>query len=143
MKPFLLLLIATAAFAQLPNPKLTPGATLKVTREQVCDSPAIPRRRGASVRRRKPLFSKSTVLQYDTAHYEVDHLIALEIGGSNTANNLWPEPYAGSMGAKAKDRLENKLHKMVCCWPDPAREGSTRDGYGLGSGVSQVCEIKL
>jgi hypothetical protein len=47
--------------------------------------------------------------------YEEDHLISLEIGGSPTdPNNLWPEAYAGEWGARKKDRIENKLHKMVC-----------------------------
>jgi hypothetical protein len=110
---FLLLLLATIAFAQLPNPKLTPGATLKVTREQVCTPGYTEKARRVSSKTKAFVF-KEYGLPYDTAHYEVDHLIALEVGGANTANNLWPEPYAGSMGAKAKDRLENKLHKMVC-----------------------------
>lgn len=47
--------------------------------------------------------------------YEEDHLISLEIGGNPTdPNNLWPEPYAGEWGARKKDQLEDKLHRMVC-----------------------------
>lgn len=47
--------------------------------------------------------------------FEEDHLISLEIGGSpKSPLNLWPEPYAGSMGARIKDQLENKLHELVC-----------------------------
>ena len=50
-----------------------------------------------------------------TGDFEEDHLISLEIGGSPTsALNLWPEPYAGSTGARIKDQLENKLHALVC-----------------------------
>ena len=49
------------------------------------------------------------------ADYEEDHLISLEIGGSPTdPKNLWPEPYAGSTGARVKDQVENKLHDLVC-----------------------------
>jgi hypothetical protein len=49
------------------------------------------------------------------ADYEEDHLIPLELGGDGyAAGNLWPEPYAGSAGARAKDRLENALHRLVC-----------------------------
>jgi hypothetical protein len=55
------------------------------------------------------------------ADYEEDHLIPLELGGapSNPAN-LWPEPYVVSLadgspdGARVKDKLENKLKKLVC-----------------------------
>jgi hypothetical protein len=46
--------------------------------------------------------------------YRVDHLISLELGGSNAIRNLWPEPYATARGARAKDRLENRLHEVVC-----------------------------
>ncbi len=46
--------------------------------------------------------------------HEVDHLISLEIGGSNAIRNLWPEPYAGRWGARTKDVLEDKLHALVC-----------------------------
>ena len=49
--------------------------------------------------------------------YEEDHLIPLELGGSPTSpRNLWPEPrhVAGGWGAHAKDRLEDRLHWLVC-----------------------------
>lgn len=50
-----------------------------------------------------------------TGSYEEDHLISLELGGSPTdPRNLWPEPYAGATGARVKDRIENRLHAMVC-----------------------------
>jgi hypothetical protein len=50
-----------------------------------------------------------------TGSYEEDHLISLELGGSPTdPRNLWPEPYAGATGARVKDRVENRLHAMVC-----------------------------
>jgi hypothetical protein len=42
---------------------------------------------------------------------EVDHLISLELGGSNDIVNLWPEPYPD---ATAKDKVENALHALVC-----------------------------
>jgi hypothetical protein len=46
---------------------------------------------------------------------EVDHLISLELGGSNDEKNLWPEPYEGEeFNAHVKDRLENFLHAQVC-----------------------------
>jgi len=45
---------------------------------------------------------------------EVDHLISLELGGSNDISNLWPQPYFGATNAHNKDQLENKLHSLVC-----------------------------
>ena len=45
---------------------------------------------------------------------EVDHLISLELGGANTIDNLWPQPYDGEWNAHDKDRLEGKLYRLVC-----------------------------
>jgi len=42
---------------------------------------------------------------------ELDHLVSLELGGSNDLSNLWPE--AGSI-PNQKDATENKLRRMVC-----------------------------
>lgn len=47
--------------------------------------------------------------------YEVDHIVSLELGGSNDIANLYPEAAANpSPGFHVKDRLENKLHSLVC-----------------------------
>jgi hypothetical protein len=63
------------------------------------------------------------------AHYEEDHFISLELGGHpRDPKNLWPEMWgtpatpltargpfpAHLVGAKAKDAVENALHKEVC-----------------------------
>jgi|SRR5689334_12598180 hypothetical protein len=46
---------------------------------------------------------------------EVDHLISIEIGGSNNKKNLWPQPFSGlKFNAHVKDRLENFYHAQVC-----------------------------
>ena len=48
----------------------------------------------------------------NTADYEYDHLISLELGGApNDTRNLWAEPGASP---NAKDSVENMLHKEVC-----------------------------
>jgi hypothetical protein len=43
--------------------------------------------------------------------YEMDHLIPLELGGSNSRLNLFPEPYPGYI---AKDHMENIMRRKVC-----------------------------
>lgn len=47
----------------------------------------------------------------DGRHFEIDHLIPVEIGGSNRPDNLWAQPIAQ---ARIKDQLENRLHRAVC-----------------------------
>jgi hypothetical protein len=59
----------------------------------------------------------------NVACYEEDHLIPLELGGDpRSPDNLWPEPWFGVWNARVKDRLENKLHLMVCAGKIPLRD---------------------
>ena len=43
---------------------------------------------------------------------ELDHLVPLELGGSNDATNLWPE--LGKPSGNPKDKVENALNAAVC-----------------------------
>ncbi|HZR91001.1 MAG TPA: DUF3761 domain-containing protein [Gaiellaceae bacterium] len=45
---------------------------------------------------------------------EIDHVVPLELGGSNDMANLFPERAAARPGYRVKDRLENRLHDLVC-----------------------------
>jgi Protein of unknown function (DUF3761) len=45
---------------------------------------------------------------------ELDHIVSLELGGSNDIANLYPEKLYARLGFRVKDRLENRLHSMVC-----------------------------
>jgi len=45
---------------------------------------------------------------------EIDHIVSLELGGSNDIANLFPERASPAPGYKVKDKLENKLHSLVC-----------------------------
>ena len=95
-----------------PDPTLTPGATLPVTAADVC-------RPGYAVRhldgRTKAKVYREYGIERKSGYYEIDHLISLSLGGSNDIRNLWPQSYeAAPWGAGAKDRLEERLHELVC-----------------------------
>jgi hypothetical protein len=45
---------------------------------------------------------------------EIDHIVALELGGSNDIANLFPEPGSGPANYHVKDRVENRSHDRVC-----------------------------
>jgi hypothetical protein len=47
---------------------------------------------------------------------EYDHLVSLQLGGTNAVTNLWPEPNrSGAPGTtNPKDTVENTLHRAVC-----------------------------
>lgn len=56
------------------------------------------------------------------SNYEVDHLISLELGGSNSISNLWPENSIMENGSLVKDKFENYLHEQVCSGKMPIAE---------------------
>ncbi|MGD0715339.1 MAG: DUF3761 domain-containing protein [Gaiellaceae bacterium] len=45
---------------------------------------------------------------------EIDHIVSLELGGSNDIANLFPERADANPGYHVKDKLENRLHDLVC-----------------------------
>jgi hypothetical protein len=45
---------------------------------------------------------------------EIDHIVSLELGGSNDIAILYPERALAHPGYHVKDVLENKLHALVC-----------------------------
>jgi hypothetical protein len=45
---------------------------------------------------------------------EIDHIISLKPGGSDDIANLFPEKRDGSPDYKVKDKLEKRLHDVVC-----------------------------
>lgn len=119
----------------MPDPRLTPGAVLPgVTAADVC-------RPGwaHSVRHVTPEVRRAVYAAYGNpggnhtgicagpGGCELDHLVSLELGGSNDAANLWPQPHASAI---VKDRLENELHRLVCSGGMPleqAQEMIARD----------------
>src|SRR5438132_5486959 len=92
----------------LQDPACTPGAVFAgVTVKQVC------RPGYSSSVRHVPGSEKLAVFaEYGFAGghhggaYEVDHLISLELGGSNAIENLWPEAASPKPGFHQKDKVE-------------------------------------
>jgi len=98
----------------LPDPKLTPGDALRVTAATLCRSNYAASVRDVPAKRKKEVFREYGIVALDVQAYEIDHLVSLELGGSNEIKNLWAQPYFGIWNARVKDKLENKLHREVC-----------------------------
>lgn len=98
----------------IPNPSLTPGATVLVTRGQVCrESNAKNKPVPASVRRK--VFAEYGIETAQPSTYEVDYLITPALGGADDIHNLWPQSNTATVwNAQVKDVLEDHLRDLVC-----------------------------
>lgn len=103
----------------LPNPMLTPGAwnDPATPLDQLCQPGRTKRVRHVDQALRNAVFLRYGIdpKEIDHRDYEVDHLVSLELDGTNAIENLWPESYLTEpLNAHTKDVLENTLHRMVC-----------------------------
>ena len=106
----------------LPKRELTPGSTRPgVTKDDVC-APGytktvrdVPSSVKARVYEIYGLAGPRAGICSGPQGCELDHLIPLDLGGSNDVNNLWPQSSdTKPWSSHAKDRLENYLFKAVC-----------------------------
>jgi hypothetical protein len=101
---------------KLPDPGCTPGSidpavTQADIRSTIC-------KRGWTATVRPPVW-QTEQFKYGVAYpaygasgrTELDHLVPLELGGSNDATNLWPEK---PPTPNPKDKVENVLNHAVC-----------------------------
>jgi hypothetical protein len=115
--------------AILPDRRCSPGAYDTGLTAAVLCSPGFRTSRIRNV-------SQATKAQVERAYglparlygrsLEIDHIVPLELGGSNAVANLYPEPGAGAHGYRDKDRLENRLHALVCAGQIGLRDAQAR-----------------
>jgi hypothetical protein len=115
---FLIVCLSDSALAQrnspnLPDPTLTPGATLEVPRQELCGSEYRNPDRKIPISLKRRVFDRYG-LSPGAIGYNVDHLIPVRLGGSNSLNNLWPQSLSGEWNYHMKNRLERRVFKMVC-----------------------------
>lgn len=104
---------ATGSPPILPDSVVTPGIFIyDATVEQICQKGYTATVRHVTDKQKNEVFKEYNIER--SGDYEVDHLISLQLGGSNDTRNLWPESYSGIWNARIKDVLENKLHTLVC-----------------------------
>jgi hypothetical protein len=121
MKTFIVscFLLAAAAFAQLPNPEVTPGVVRTTDASEICARSfrTKPFRKTTSAMKKQACAEYGIKACPKQGVMEIDHLLPLELGGLDDVRNLWPQlaNYPdGSPGFHVKDKLENQLKKLVC-----------------------------
>lgn len=100
----------------LPDHECTPGAIFPdATKDIICVPGYTAKVRNVSASTKKKIYT-AYGLAYPqvTGTYEADHLIPLELGGSNEIANLFPEAGSPTPGFHEKDLVENYLHQEVC-----------------------------
>lgn len=98
----------------LPDPTCSPGAVLTTSIKTICTVGYTKTVRNISVATKKKVFKEYGIPYFEHSNYEVDHIISLEIGGSNDISNLFPESYLIPDGARVKDVFENYLRRQIC-----------------------------
>jgi hypothetical protein len=108
----------TRADGQLPDPRCTPGSVdPAITQANIATTIC----RSGYTGKVRPPESETSRAKFDVAYpayripagaaSELDHLVSLELGGSNDITNLWPE--VGTV-PNPKDKVENALRRAVC-----------------------------
>lgn len=101
--------------AAVPKPQLTPGATVPVTRQQICGSSSFSQGPLVPPSLQQQVFRAYGITNPRPGAYEIDYLITPDLGGAANIRNLWPQPYYDTAwNARVKDQLEEQLHAMVC-----------------------------
>jgi hypothetical protein len=103
---------------QLPDPRCTPGSIDPAVTQANIGSTIC---RSGYTKTVRPPEAQTERFKFDVAYpaygergsvkTELDHLVSLELGGSNDAANLWPE---SPPTPNPKDKIENALNDAVC-----------------------------
>lgn len=113
-----------------------------LTTQELCETGYTKKVRAVSAGMKREVFKKYGITKGHFREYEVDHFISLELGGDNSLENLFPQPYEVylsvngrdmKMGAREKDVVETNLHKRICrgeLTPKQAQEIITTNWVG-------------
>lgn len=99
----------------LPDSACTPGAIFSTaTKDVICKPGYAQSVRNVPDSVKNKAYAEYGIQSHTPGQYEVDHLVSLELGGSNDISNLWPELASPKPGFHEKDKVENYLHDQVC-----------------------------
>ena len=102
------------AVVTLPDSRLTPGATLLLSRSAIC-SQSVANNKSVPAGLQRAVFKEYGISGADPRAYEVDYLITPALGGADDIRNLWPHTYSSAVwNARVKDALESRMRDMVC-----------------------------
>ncbi len=99
----------------LQDPGCTPGAIFpNATKADICTPGYARSVRDVPQSVKDKVYASYGISSHLPGQYEVDHLVSLQLGGSNDIANLWPEASSPKPGFHEKDAVENYLHAQIC-----------------------------
>lgn len=119
----ILLVLALLTFPVRPDPVLTPGGVATTSTRAVCTPGYAGKHRDVSTATKRAVYRAYGIVPTGyfspagdwKSDFEIDHLVSLQLGGSNDPWNLWAQSYhTEKYNAASKDQLENRLHWLVC-----------------------------
>ena len=103
------------AVGNMPDETCTPGHIFpNTTKEQICVPGYSRKARSVSSSQKERIYASYGIRSRTAGEYNVDHLISLQLGGSNDDANLWPEAAEPRPGYHEKIKVENFLHGELC-----------------------------
>jgi len=108
-------LAATDHDPVVPDSRLSPGDVLTSDTAVICVPGYTKTVRNVPQALKEQVYREYNITGRAPGEYEIDHIISLELGGSNSIRNLFPESFKSQpLNAHVKDTLENKLHDLAC-----------------------------
>lgn len=96
----------------MPDTECTPGGVLTTDIKEICVVGYSATVRNVSESLKRKVYNNYGVVNRTPYSYQIDHLVALQLGGNNDIKNLWPLPT--DFKKKNKDVVENCLQELVC-----------------------------
>jgi len=113
-------LLATPVFAcstdgLFPDAECSPGDIfLECTTDNMCVRGYSATVRSMSKSKKNKVYEMYGISENKRKNYVIDHIISLQLCGSNEIPNLFPQRRAGVINSRTKDKIENYLKRSVC-----------------------------
>jgi hypothetical protein len=102
---------ATAPTAELVPTMLNPAVTQTTIGSTICKTQWVQSQRDVNNKTKAAVFAAAGIAKADQKRFVIDHVLPLELGGTNHVSNLVAQP---AVESKKKDAVENTLRRNVC-----------------------------